>query len=208
MGSPHMGKKACWHFFCFFEALFFDTWEKWGRHIWERRLVGIVFFHVFLSFLQAAEPSDAHLAATRDLVRAAIDRYPPPHPPHPTRYVRTLSLLSTLGSDSASASRARVAPNLTATPPTSSVAIHRLVGVLSKQTDALALQNDFTNRLSVSFDADRNGGILARARASERRARELEAAVGAREAAVVRLTSQLSRRNLELGTTPATAALL
>ena len=41
-----MGKRGCWGcFLCFRQNkhYFFDIWEKWGRHIWGKEVVGIVF---------------------------------------------------------------------------------------------------------------------------------------------------------------------
>ena len=47
MGSPHMGKKGCWGFLRKQENSISDMWEKWGRHIWKKRVVGEFWFVFF-----------------------------------------------------------------------------------------------------------------------------------------------------------------
>ena len=43
---PGRPKKGCWGFFVVLSKktiLFLDVWEKWGRHIWKKQVVGIVY---------------------------------------------------------------------------------------------------------------------------------------------------------------------
>ena len=91
MGSPHMGKKGCWGFFCFLSSRFQPQrakaralWSSSGASAAERRDAVLLLVGTRLGFQSAAPESKSFTSlGGNSFLAMQVPLNPPPSPPHP-----------------------------------------------------------------------------------------------------------------------------